>query len=337
MKQLTVTYMGGFDRIYDEEGIAKSLEKLDVNVVRIPDKLTNVNFSEACKMIPRSTDFVLCPKWEFQGAKSLQKELKRHNIPTVTWHPDLFYNLPLQRHESIFVPFTQRHAAYTTDIVCTPEGGIAHKRYRELGINHHILRQGIYEDCCYMAPPDNITYYHDNKLSKNYDILFVGGSVHQYHQYRKPLIRHLKETYNDRFLHVGSPCEVNNRVVSNEHQYRMDDLNKLISNCKIIIGESVEQEYYWSNRLYETIGRGGFCLHAYTKGIEEEFTPEEHFDVFERNNNFKDLDNKINKYLTDKALRVAVAQAGFKYLKERYTLYNRCKEFVNILLKYNER
>jgi len=323
MKQLTVTYMGGFDRIYDEEGIAKSLEKLDVNIVRIPDKLTYVNLSEACKMIPRSTDFVLCPKWEFQGAKPLQKELKRHNIPTVTWHPDLFYNLPLQRHESIFVPFTQRHAAYTTDIVCTPEGGIAHKRYKELGINHHILRQGIYEDCCYIAPSNN---------NEKYDILFVGGSEHQYHQYRKPLIRHLKETYNDRFLHVGSPRIVNNRVVSNEHQYRMDDLNKLISNCKIIIGESVEQEYYWSNRLYETIGRGGFCLHAYTKGIEQEYTPGEHFDVFTRNDNFEDLDYKINKYLADEPLRLAIAKAGFNFTKETHTLHNRCKQLVHNIL-----
>ena len=53
---------------------------------------------------------------------------------------------------------------------------------------------------------------------------------------------------------------------------KMDNLNDLIASCKVIIGESIIHPYYWSNRIYETIGRGGFCLHAYHEGIENEYT-----------------------------------------------------------------
>jgi len=46
-------------------------------------------------------------------------------------------------------------------------------------------------------------------------------------------------------------------------------LNKLLGCTKIVLGDSYPASNYWSNRIYEMTGRGGFLIHPITEGLPE--------------------------------------------------------------------
>jgi len=324
---MRIGYIGKFERIYDEQGIAISLEKLGIEVVRYDINQIQNNFNFFLEKLKTSKlDFLMSPKWPISNLNELFTFCKANNIKTITYHPDGYYNYNVApehhsvlgndnwigtRHES--VTRENKNLIYLADFVFTPEG-YANKAYKELGINHYTLRQGIYNGCCYKGNP----------IYKPYDILFVGNDIGPHHGYRHELITFLKETYKDRFLQIGK---------NNEHEVRMDNLNDLIASSKIIIGESIIHPFYWSNRIYETIGRGGFCLHAYHEGIEKEYEIGKHFDVFYREKGFEEIANKINYWLKNNEKREQVANNGMIHTQKYHTLYNRVVELVKIINK----
>jgi hypothetical protein len=323
---MTIGYIGSFHRIHDEEGIACSLEKLNINVVRFQIDDFYLNYEDNInKIFSSNLDFLMSPTWEIPNSQYIIEKCKKHNIKTITWHPDGYYNYTISheqymvmgnpnwigtRHDSVIAPKESRNLAYCTDYVCTPEG-YANEIYRELGINHFVLRQGIYNECCYKGIPNY----------QPYDILFVGSTSNAYHTYRKSLINYLKNTYEDRFLHIGE----------NENDVRGDELNNLIASCKVIIGESIFHPQYWSNRIYETIGRGGFCLHAYHEGIENEYKIKEHFDVFYRDESFEVIKEKIDYWINNNEEREKIAINGMIHTQKYHTLANRANQLIDIL------
>lgn len=103
------------------------------------------------------------------------------------------------------------------------------------GDNYHTVRQGVHR-------PHKIMYSAD----KIYDTIFVGNP---YSYYRRDIIKRLKL-----------------KLVENT---RGLELNKLLAQTKIVVGDSVPADYYWSNRVYEITGRGGFLIHPKTKGLPD--------------------------------------------------------------------
>ena len=84
--------------------------------------------------------------------------------------------------------------------------------------------------------------------------------------------------------------------------------------------------HYWSNRVYETIGRGGFYISA-DWGLEEEFTPRLHYIPYEYGN-LEDLKQKIDYYLLNGQERENIRQAGFEWCKLQYTYKRRCEKLL---------
>jgi len=322
---MKIGYIGKFERIYDEEGIAISLEKLDITVVRFDVDFVKNNFESFINQLKNSNvEYLMSPKWPIPNLNFLFSFCKDQNIKTISYHPDGYFNYTIgdehhsiqgndnylgTRHNSIIGE--NKNLIYCADYVFTPEG-YAHNDFKEMGINHYTLRQGIYNGCCYKGLP----------IYKPYDILFVGNDIGPYHGYRGKLINFLKETYKDNFLHLGK---------GNEHEVRMDHLNDLIASCKVIIGESIIHPHYWSNRLYETIGRGGFCLHAYHEGIEKEYEIGKHFDVFYRNEGFNKIKEKIDYWVENDFLREKIANEGMIHTQKYHTLANRVLQLIKIL------
>lgn len=304
---MKIGYIGKFDDIYDEEGIARSLEKLDVNVVRINQNGLSSNFDSTLNYILSSNlDYLMSPKWPVPNLNKIFEECQKKGIKTITWHSDAFYELE-GRHDLV----VNKEWMYKADYVLTPEG-YAHDFCVNNGINHFTVRQGIYNECCYRGIP----------IYEPYDVVFVGSTKGPYHTYRIDLVEFLQQTYGDKFLHIGK----------NEHEIRMDNLNNLIASSKIVIGESVPKSYYWSNRLYETIGRGGFCLHAYNEGIDKEYEIGKHFDVFYREKGFTHLKEKIDHWLSHPVEREKIANEGMIYTQYHHTLANRASQLLEILI-----
>jgi hypothetical protein len=312
---MIIAYLGNFKHSFcTEVHLAKTLEAMGHYVVRIQeDDYTDVP-RKIYKQVKNSNAqlFLFTRTW----GKSLNMEyldaIKELGIPTVSYHLDLYYGLSRTNWEIGL----DQDPFWRTDYVFTPDGDPeAQKWFEEKGINHFYLKPGVYEPECYIKEPTGI----------GPDIVFVGS--YYYHPewpYRQRLINWLRETYGSRFAKFGNP----------ESTIRGDQLNKLYSEAKIVIGDALcigfDHEGYWSDRLYETTGRGGFLIHPYIKGIEKSFEIGKELITYEYDN-FKQLKEWIDYYLEHEKEREAIRIAGHNRTKSEHTYTHRLKEMFEVL------
>jgi hypothetical protein len=248
------------------------------------------------------------------------KQFKERGIPTASYHLDLY--IGLKRESGLDDdPF------WRTDFVFTPDGSEqATKVFESKGINHHYIKPAVYKGECYIAKPE----WGQRKGS---DVLFVGGGEatgkpvqygHDEWLYRGELLKFLEDTYGDRFTKYGHPQET----------IRNDELNMLYANSKVVVGDSLclnfDHPYYWSDRVYETMGRGGFIIHPFIEGMQEEFTHNENI-VFYEYNDFAMLKGQIDHYLKHDDEREKIRRAGHEYVKANCTYNNRLKQALQIV------
>lgn len=299
-----IVYIGSFSRIYDEEGIARSLEKLGHEVVRISEP----GFYSATTqfIVKEKPDFVLYAKLKIPMVwrPPFFRAMRDNEIKTVCWIPDLFIGLTREKYIHI------EESIFQADFVFTPDGGHDEK-WKEFGVNHHLLRQGIYDEDCVTGEGGEVSH----------EIAFIGTANGEF-PYRQTLMHELASRYRERFLWVGR---------YNANELRGQDLSDFIASTKIIIGDSVYSKGYWSNRIYETIGRGGFIIHPNIPGLEKEFTYYKHFVPYDYGD-FDGLFEKIDYYLTHDTERKYIAQTGQEYVRENHTLINRCQQLLKIVL-----
>jgi hypothetical protein len=192
-------------------------------------------------------------------------------------------------------------------------------------VKGHYLPAGVYHEEARL----------EEKSQKINDILFVGSKgYHPEYPYRTQLIDWLKGTYGDKFRHIGG---------DGEGVIRGMELTDLYNQTKIVVGDSLvknfDYPYYWSDRLYETIGRGGFIIFPYIVGLEDEFVlntddltnnlighvglkkPVEL--VTYRFGDFEHLKYLIDYYLENNEEREAILKRGFEKVKNNYTYKHR--------------
>ena len=310
---MKILYVGNFSVPHSTEThLAKTLENLGHQVTRVQE---DPRYTRTLVDQTKGHDmFLFTRTWGNLVNLGHLEQLKQLGIPTVSYHLDLYVGL--QRGAGIDTdPF------WRTEYVFTPDGDPASQKYFEdRGINHYYLKPGVFKDECILLPQNG-----DTTLDGN--VVFVGGGLEYGHPewpYRHTLVRWLMDNYPNDYKKYGHP----QRTVRNM------DLNQLYSNAKIVIGDSLclgfTHPYYWSDRVYETIGRGGFIIHPYIKGMEEEFTDGENI-VFYEFNNFKQLKEKIDYYLSHDDERNRIRLAGHEYVKANSTYENRLKEVIRVV------
>jgi hypothetical protein len=300
-----IYYIGNFTQIWHEECIAKSFEDLGVKVFRRQEgKMSAEQIFDDIMEKRHDIDFVLFAKLKIGGdANVLLAKLKREGVKTVCWLFDPYFGY-IREYSVDFQPY------FKADVVFTTDGG-HDKEWKEHNINHICLRQGIYEPEAYMKP-----------APFEYDIIFVGTMNNEY-PYRDKVISFLEATYGDRFKWFGK---------ENSEAVRSHALNDLYGKAKIAIDISVYLESYWSNRFYETMGRGGFLLCNMIEELDKEFTPYKHLAVYTKEN-FTQLKEVIDYYLSHDEEREKIRLAGFEHTKNNYTYKIRCKTMLDNLKK----
>ena len=291
---MKVYYFGNFQKNRTEYWIAEALQKKVTLKRGNLKKLNSKEYAEIVLDVKNfNPDVVLFGK--VQQGTPVGEAFRTINklYPTVSWVFDLYFDLP----KGLTRRTNELH--FQADLVLTTDGG--HKEeWKKEGIKHKTLRQGIYM-------PEHKLY----KRRKVRDLLFVGGI---YNAQRASFFEEMKFLYGDRLLMVGD-----------QEQIRGPELNKLIAESKIIIGDSAPSDNYWSNRLYEMTGRGGFLLFPEIKGLSREFKKSE-VPTYEWNNPFS-LIEKIEYYLKNEKEREKVRAAGFTRCGQ-YTYDNRVKELI---------
>ncbi len=237
------------------------------------------------------------------GAKRFIKETK---VPTVCWLFDLYWGY--HRQPKIF-----EEPHFNADIVFTSDGGHS-ENWKKAGIKHYCLRQGIEEG----VSPGESTY------PITAEVIFLGSQIPwAAWNYRGQLITWLKNTYGKRFEHLGEHGGI-----------RHEKLNNLLATVKVVVGDSVNSPNYWSNRIYEMLGRGGFLIHPEIEGLEKEFTYYKHFVPY-RYGDYSGLKQKIDYYLEHDNERVEIAKAGYDYCHKHHTYTKRVEKFLYILKNEN--
>lgn len=291
-----ISYIGKFDRLWDEEYIARSFEELGVRVERIPDTDPAELILE--KIMSNKPKFVLMAKLKVDKPEWLMSELKKVGIKTVCWIFDLYWDYDREY-------LIKKLPCFKADHVITTDGGHDQK-WADIGVRHHTVRQGIYKPECFLEPQE-----------EKHDVIFV-GSDNPSNKERNAMLAEVERDFNFRWF--GK--EDTNSVRGNR-------LNTLFGHAKVVIGDSVFHPYYWSNRIVETLGRGGFLIHVEVPGLLKEYP----YIITYRRGDYQDLKSKIEYYLTHDEEREKIIKANYEWVRDRYTCDKKCKEILDICVK----
>lgn len=291
-----IAYIGGFSRLHDEEYIARSFEMNGCTVVRIPQVTSWFDLKQVLER--ELPDILLYGKWECP--KELFPtilKLKRTGMKTVCWIFDLYFDYTREYQ-------VRNKAFFKSDFVFTTDGGHGPK-WTQYGIKHQCLRQGIYDKECYLVP------FKEPK----YDVVFV-GSDNPIYQERKERLRHISSYCNFKWFGKRDTNEV-----------RGTALNELFAESKVVVGDSYYSPHYWSNRVVETLGRGGFLIHQDVPGLKEEYPDL----VTYKKGDLQDLRSKIEYYLSHEEERRDIIQKNYQLVKSRYTMDKKCGDLIQWL------
>jgi hypothetical protein len=232
--------------------------------------------------------------------------LRRISVTKASYHLDLYAGISREAEVS-GDPF------WRSDVCFSPDGG-SDQFFRDHAIKHHYLPAGVYDKECYLAD-----------AKPELDVVFVGSTVyHPEWPYRQRLLGFLAKTYGDSYHKYGNP----------EPTVRGDDLNLVYAKAKVVVGDTLcpgfNHPRYWSDRVYETMGRGGFIIHPWIKGMQDEFIDGVHIRYYEYGN-FAQLRGLIDYYLAHDAERERIRVAGHERVKSACTYRNRLEHALNVI------
>ena len=253
MRSLTVAYRGNFQpgvpRPWSTEThVAAALEGLGHRVVRLQEN--RVTWA-ACERAGRRAGLFLWQRtWDIDpaGGHRTLAALDAAGIPTVSFHLDLYVGLDRQRGLTDD-PF------WRSRIVFTADGG-HDDVFAGLGINHHWLPPAVAEEECVAVPADPGRFPHR--------VVFVGSHPYphpEWRPHRTRMIASLKRHYRQQF-----------KVWPDRGAIRGRDLAALYATADVVVGDSClagQVARYWSDRVPETVGRGGFLIHPEVPGMDD--------------------------------------------------------------------
>lgn len=174
------------------------------------------------------------------------------HVPVIGYHLDIWWGLAREQEVST-EPF------FCVDLLITADGG-HDDRWEAANVNHVWFPPAV-------SAPEAVTGFPiDHYRSK---LAFVGnhsGGYHQEHQHRHELVSWLRTNFRNecRFWpEMGQPA------------VRGQDLQDLYASVDVVLGDScfagTGLPLYWSDRIPETLGRGGLLVHPGVPGLEKHF------------------------------------------------------------------
>lgn len=206
---------------------------------------------------------------------------RRSGIPVIGYHLDRFIGL-VNRAETIpDRPF------FSVDMLYSADGG-HQAEWEALGVKHTWMPPAISERWCKPGIP---------QARYECDIVFVGTwrNYHEHHrdwEMREELLQRVGKKYKNFKL---LPARGNPRIVGL-------DLNDVYWSAKVVLGDSClvpnpdgsPATHYCSDRVPETLGRGGILLHPFVQGVTHDVFPHLSWPL----GNFADLNKQIDFVLS---------------------------------------
>jgi hypothetical protein len=274
--------------------------------------------------IPDGTDFVLWththgfapPRTHGRQSRFL-RAMRDRGIPTVSYHLDRYWDL--YRETQVYGP--GKEPFFCTDLMCSADGG-NDERWADADVAHAWFPPGVSEAECVPG-----TY----RAALSSDIAFVGswqGGYHAEHAHRADLVAWLKETYRDRCRFWPLP---------GEHAIRGEALRDLYASVKVLVGDSCfagmpQGDRYFSDRIPETLGRGGLLIHPEVPGVTDGslYISGEHLLTWPAGD-WNALRGQIDLALADDDMRRQVAAFGRQHVLANHTYEVRMRQIVDLM------
>lgn len=250
------------------------------------------------------------------------QRLAKAGIVTASYHLDRFWDL--EREHLVW----DADPLFTVDHCFTADGGNQDRFARAVpGMNHHWLPPGVDRQEAEQAgnPRHDLT---------NYQVAFIGSTDRYHAEYpqRAALVHHLRQTYGHRRVVFFGHGRGSLPVV------RQQALNDVLASVPVIVGDScfandapatTRATNYWSDRIPETMGRGGFLLHpdvpgladVHGAGVVATYAP----------GDWDDLDAKIREVsASTPEQRTAILAARRAVILAKHTMTHRMAELLDV-------
>lgn len=289
---MRIGYVGKFDQpnADDEGAITFALQALGHHVERVPERKghTAKNFA---------VDFYLCHHWQDYAAMA---QLRR---PKVAWTFDLItYPDPMLARRNQERVVWMRRLADVADLIFSTDGDwVAQDETGKFvwlpqGADERVVGRGI---------------PHGDPVPLLFTGIGRGGG-----RERVEFILDMQERYGEGFRHIQKG--VYGR-----------DLAHLIASTGIVLAPSGPvTDRYWSNRVYNVLGFGGFLLHPFSEGLAKQYKDGAEIMFYRHRVHLHDL---IREYRDDRAGRQRIALAGLETTKQRHLYRHRCERLVEVV------
>jgi len=306
---MTIAYLGQFNNPFSdatEKHIKRAFEKFGHKVIAIPEDEFHQDKNRVLQTINmEGADLFFFHKggWRVKVHPSeLAKFLTYVTCKKAFWFFDKIADLtvetletgqfPRQSWMNIVLPFVDH--GFVTDGTF-----VRRTNYPNL----HLLRQGI----------GDVTIDYEGKYRPEYDkkVAFLG----RVYGSREGFIRMIKDEF-------GKDFEVYNNVFGTE-------LKDFCASAKILIAPiHPADDFYWSSRIYQILGSGGFLIHPRCEGLKEEFEDGKHYVSYKT---YPELIEKIKYYLGHEDEREAIRQAGYEQVIKNYKYSDRVKKLLETI------
>ena len=301
---MKIVFVGNFGVPFSTESHHKwTWEKLGHEIVALQqNKTTTDEIVRACEGA-QLLQWTVTHGWSTPGSFSEQQMLDKvraMGVKSFSYHLDYYFGLNMNDRRDQMVG---QHPSWKVDTFFSTDGG-HEDQYRARGVNHIWLPPGVVEYGCFEGT---------RTKSLEADIGFTGSvGYHPEYPFRAHLIASLRNRYGNRFrLYQG---------------YRERPLNDVYASCKVFVGDHVFAgcPRYWSDRLPETCGRGGFIVYPRTEGVTiptATYEPQNLVDLFE----------KIDYYLARDEERERIRKEAHEHVRAHDTYTHRLSEVLRVL------
>lgn len=310
MSGVHVAYIGNFKHAWcTEVHLARELEGLGCRVTRLQEpREPSTRFVGQVESYVQRNDVALLlftRTWGLHpSATDMWRRVEKHGVTTASYHLDLYYGL--RRQAGVLAdPF------WRTQFVFTPDGDPnAGEFFAAHGINHVWSPPAVVSDACDMRGTARPQF--------NYEVVFVGSErYHREWPWRGVLLDHLAARYGSAFRRFGGDTP--------EGPIREQDLVDLYATARVVVGDSLAlpgHVNYWSDRPYETVGRGGFLLMPRVPGLEQHFEDRKHLRFYDVGD-LDEIDKLIDYYFAHPSEGWHMAFTGREHVKAHHTYRHR--------------
>jgi len=229
------------------------------------------------------------PKSPDREVRDCLRELESRGVVTVGLHMDLFHGLSPRQDE------IGKTAWWSCQYVFTADGGPRDWR----GVNHRWFPPAFGTRYLGLAP--TVERY-------RHQAVFVGRPIPRLHgRHRSELLAWAEKTFGAGYALYGT---------RRDRKVWGWDLNRLYASADIVLGDSADAPYYWSDRIPRTLGRGGILAHPYVEGMDEQGFTDETLIRFPRG----EFDTILDRYtsMSDREIR-DMRDAAITLIGERHT------------------